>query len=168
MRVPRLLATSGEGNSQTHVFCDVSERAYGAALYVRTTKEDNALTRLAFSREIHGQLLGRRNTFSYWGKGTHGQMLGQRNTRSSVGAVEHSQLLGQRNTRSAAGAEEHAVRSWGKGSQVSCWVKEAHGQLLGQSNTQYAAGAKNTRSAVGAEEHTVSCRAKNPGQHVDK
>jgi len=50
VHVPRWLATSGGGNSQTHVFCDAPERAYGAALYVRTTQGDDILVRLACSK----------------------------------------------------------------------------------------------------------------------
>jgi hypothetical protein len=50
VRVPRWLATSKERNSQNHVFCDASERAYGAVLYVRSTKGDNTLVRLARSK----------------------------------------------------------------------------------------------------------------------
>jgi hypothetical protein len=48
--VPRWLATSGTRSCQTHVFCDASERAYGAALYIRSTKGDNTLVRLACSK----------------------------------------------------------------------------------------------------------------------
>jgi len=39
-----------ERSSQTHVFCDTSERAYGASLYVRSTREDNTLVCLACSK----------------------------------------------------------------------------------------------------------------------
>jgi len=49
VHIPRWLATS-KGNFQVHVFWDTSERAYGAALYVRLTKDDKTLTRLAFSQ----------------------------------------------------------------------------------------------------------------------
>ena len=50
VHVPRWLSTSGDGNSQTHAFCDVSDRAYGAAIYVRTTRQDSTLVRLACSK----------------------------------------------------------------------------------------------------------------------
>jgi hypothetical protein len=49
VRIPRWLATS-KGSLQVHVFCDASERAYGAALYVRSTKDDGPLIRLACSK----------------------------------------------------------------------------------------------------------------------
>ena len=45
----RRLATSKE-SFQVHVFCDASERAYGAALYIRSTKDDETLIRLACSK----------------------------------------------------------------------------------------------------------------------
>jgi hypothetical protein len=40
-----------ERSPQTHVFCDASEKAYGAALYVRSTKEDGTFVRLACSKK---------------------------------------------------------------------------------------------------------------------
>lgn len=46
MHTRQWLATSS-GNFQVHVFCDTSEIVYGAALYVRSTKEDKTLTCLA-------------------------------------------------------------------------------------------------------------------------
>ena len=47
---PRWLATSMELSSQTHVFCDAFERAYGAALYIRSTQGDHALAHFACSK----------------------------------------------------------------------------------------------------------------------
>ena len=49
VHIPRWLATL-KGSFQVHVFCDASERAYGAALYIRSTKDDQTLTRLACSK----------------------------------------------------------------------------------------------------------------------
>jgi hypothetical protein len=49
VHIPRWLATSS-GSFQVHVFCDASERAYGAALYVRSTERDKTLIRLACSK----------------------------------------------------------------------------------------------------------------------
>jgi len=49
VHIPRWLATSG-GNFNVHVFCDASERAYGAALYIRTTKDNETLIRSACSK----------------------------------------------------------------------------------------------------------------------
>jgi len=49
VHIPPWLATSN-GNFQVHVFCNASERAYAAALYVRSTKDDNPLTLLACSK----------------------------------------------------------------------------------------------------------------------
>ena len=34
IHIPRWVGTTGEGNGQVHVFCDASERAYGAVLYI--------------------------------------------------------------------------------------------------------------------------------------
>ena len=44
--IPGWLVTS-TGSIQVHVFCDASERAYGAALYIRSTKDDKSLVHLA-------------------------------------------------------------------------------------------------------------------------
>jgi hypothetical protein len=49
VHIPRWLATS-VGSFQVNFFCDASERAYGAALYICSTKDDQTLTRLACSK----------------------------------------------------------------------------------------------------------------------
>ena len=49
MHIPRWLATSW-GSFQAHVFCDASERAYVAALYIRSNKHDKTLIRLVCSK----------------------------------------------------------------------------------------------------------------------
>ena len=46
VHIPRWLATSRRC-FQVHVFCDTSEWAYGAALYIRSNKDDKTRTRLA-------------------------------------------------------------------------------------------------------------------------
>ena len=50
VHVPRRLASTRERSSQTHISCDASERAYAAALYVRSTRVGNTLVRLACSK----------------------------------------------------------------------------------------------------------------------
>jgi len=50
LRVPRWLGTVDRSCSQVHVFCDASERAYGAALYVRSCTADRNVVRLAYSK----------------------------------------------------------------------------------------------------------------------
>ena len=50
VHVPRWLATSLTQSSQTHVFCDASERAYGAALYLRSINDDHTIVRLVCSK----------------------------------------------------------------------------------------------------------------------
>jgi len=47
--IPRWLVTS-IGSFQVHVFCNASERAYGTTLYIRSTKDDKTLIRLACSK----------------------------------------------------------------------------------------------------------------------
>jgi len=37
VHIPRWAGTRGKGKYQTLVFCNASERAYGAALYIRST-----------------------------------------------------------------------------------------------------------------------------------
>jgi len=37
IHIPRWAGTRGKGNCQILVFCNASERAYGAALYIRST-----------------------------------------------------------------------------------------------------------------------------------
>jgi hypothetical protein len=50
LRVPRCLGTVDSSRSQVHVFCDVSERVYEAALYVRSCMVDRSVVRLACSK----------------------------------------------------------------------------------------------------------------------
>lgn len=50
MHIPRWLATAKENSSHVHVFCDASEKAYGAALYTHSTTEEGVLVRLACSK----------------------------------------------------------------------------------------------------------------------
>jgi hypothetical protein len=50
VRVPRCLATSMKRSCHTHVFCDASEKVYGSAYYILSTKEDNTLVRLDCSK----------------------------------------------------------------------------------------------------------------------
>ena len=45
--VPRWMGTSNDHDIQIHVFCDASERAYGAALYVRSTTREGVIARPA-------------------------------------------------------------------------------------------------------------------------
>jgi len=40
---------TSKGHFQNHVFCDASERAYGSALYIRSTKDNKTLVRLTCS-----------------------------------------------------------------------------------------------------------------------
>jgi len=44
------VATNFKGTLQNHVFCDASERAYGSALYIRSTKDDKTLVCLTSSK----------------------------------------------------------------------------------------------------------------------
>ncbi|XP_049769730.1 uncharacterized protein LOC126108506 [Schistocerca cancellata] len=50
IRVPRWIATAHGRDSQLHVFCDASEKAYGAALYIRTVLDDDVVTHLVCSK----------------------------------------------------------------------------------------------------------------------
>jgi hypothetical protein len=50
LRVPRWLGTVDRSQSQIHVFCDSSDRAYGAALYVQSCTADRNLVRSANSK----------------------------------------------------------------------------------------------------------------------
>ena len=50
VHVPRWMGTSNGHDTQTHVFCDASERAYGAVLYVRSSTREGITVRLACSK----------------------------------------------------------------------------------------------------------------------
>jgi len=50
LRVPRWLGAVDSSRPQVHMFCDASERAYEAALYVRFCIVDQNVVRLAFSK----------------------------------------------------------------------------------------------------------------------
>jgi len=50
LRVPRWVGIIDRNQSQVHVFCDASERAYGAALYIRSCLVDNSVVHLACSK----------------------------------------------------------------------------------------------------------------------
>jgi hypothetical protein len=50
IHVPRWMGTSTGHDTQIHVFCDASEKAYGAVLYLRSTSREAILVRLACSK----------------------------------------------------------------------------------------------------------------------
>ncbi|XP_075158168.1 uncharacterized protein LOC142231443 [Haematobia irritans] len=50
IRVPRWVDFSPESDVQFHAFCDASERAYGAALYIRIRNKNNISTHLISSK----------------------------------------------------------------------------------------------------------------------
>jgi len=50
IHVPRWMGTSKGQDTQMHVFCDTSERAYGAILYIRSTTQEGIIVRLACSK----------------------------------------------------------------------------------------------------------------------
>jgi hypothetical protein len=50
LRVPRWVGTVDRSHSQIHVFCDASDCAYGAALYVRSCMVDNNMVHLVCSK----------------------------------------------------------------------------------------------------------------------
>jgi hypothetical protein len=50
LRIPRWVGTVDRGHSQVHMFRDASERAYGAALYIRSCMADNQVVHLACSK----------------------------------------------------------------------------------------------------------------------
>jgi len=45
--IPRRMGTSNGHDTQIHVFCDASERAYGAVFYVRSSTREGVIVRLA-------------------------------------------------------------------------------------------------------------------------
>jgi hypothetical protein len=50
LRVPRWVCSVDRSHSQVHVFCDSSERTYGAGLYIRSCVADNKVVYLACSK----------------------------------------------------------------------------------------------------------------------
>ena len=48
LRISRWVGTADKSHPQVHVFCDESERAYGAALYIRTCVVNENVVNLAF------------------------------------------------------------------------------------------------------------------------
>jgi len=48
--IPRWMGTSNGHDTQIHVFCDASERAYGAVLYIRSSTREGVVVRLACSK----------------------------------------------------------------------------------------------------------------------
>ena len=51
IHIPRWMGNSNGHDTQMHVFCDASERAYGTVLYVRSTTREGILVRLACSKK---------------------------------------------------------------------------------------------------------------------
>jgi len=49
LNIPRWIGTVDRNHSLVHVFCDTSERAYGAALYIRSCMVNNNVVHLACS-----------------------------------------------------------------------------------------------------------------------
>ena len=50
IQIPRWPGTKSKGNCQIHVFCGVSERAYGAVLYIRSTHGTETQVRILCSK----------------------------------------------------------------------------------------------------------------------
>jgi hypothetical protein len=50
VHVPRWVGTTGKGSSQLHVFCDASETAYGAVLYIRSTHGSDTRVQIVCSK----------------------------------------------------------------------------------------------------------------------
>jgi hypothetical protein len=48
--IPRWVETSNGHNTQIHVFCDASERAYGAVLYVPSSTREGIIVRLVCNK----------------------------------------------------------------------------------------------------------------------
>jgi hypothetical protein len=49
--LPRWMGISNVHDTQMHVFCDASERAYEAVLYARSTTHEGIVVRLACSKK---------------------------------------------------------------------------------------------------------------------
>jgi tRNA pseudouridine-54 N-methylase len=50
IHIPHWMGTSNGHESRIHIFCDASERAYEAALYIRSTSREGIVVRLACSK----------------------------------------------------------------------------------------------------------------------
>jgi len=50
IHIPRWVGARGKDNCQIHVFCDASEGAYGAVLYIRSTHRTGTLARIVCSK----------------------------------------------------------------------------------------------------------------------
>ena len=50
LRVPRWVGIVDRSHFQVHIFCDASERAYGASLYIRSCTVDNIVVHLACTK----------------------------------------------------------------------------------------------------------------------
>ena len=50
IHIPRWTGTTRNGDCQIHVFCDASERAYGAVLYIRSTRETKTHVQIVCSK----------------------------------------------------------------------------------------------------------------------
>jgi len=50
IHIPHWMRISKGHDTQMHVFCDASEKAYGAFLYARSTAREGIIVRLAYSK----------------------------------------------------------------------------------------------------------------------